>query len=100
MPHSTFAGSGFSNHLNTRERGTLGNNGARNISSSNSATPSDIVSSHQEVIRTSSSSATLVSMNSADTANKYHYQQSLQQQNQKSTGTSSVASDSITGNEK
>ena len=99
MLHSNFAGSGFSNHLNTRERGTLGNSGARNASS-NSATPSDIISSHQEVIRTSSSSATLVSMNSADTANKYHYQQSLQQQNQKSTGTSSVASDSITGKEK
>ena len=92
-----FVGSGIVNSCsNNRERGTMGNIGAKCASAStNSGTLSEITSSHQEVIRTSSSSAALISVNNADSLTKHNYYQS--QNHQKSTGASSITSDSITG---
>jgi hypothetical protein len=73
----------------------MGNNGAKTSSAStNSGALSDTNSSHQETPRNSSSSAALVNMNT-DPSSKYSF---YQQSHQKSTGTSSITSDSVTGN--
>lgn len=82
---------GFSN---IRERGNIGNNGAKSASvSTHSGALSDTTSSHQEVSRTSSSSAALVNISGTDSSTRYGYYQA----HQKSTGTPSITSDSVTG---
>ena len=74
-----------------RDRVTVGNNGAKI-----SAALSDTSHSHQEVMRSSSSSAALVNANNTETSSKYNYYQ-MHQNIQKSTGTSSITSESVTG---
>ena len=85
----------FNGSSNNRERGTMTNNGAKTSSAStNSGAHSDTNSVHHETLRTSNSSAALVNMNT-DSSTKYGF---YHQSHQKSTGTSSITSDSVTGN--
>ena len=79
-----------SSHSN-RDRAAVGNNGAKI-----SAALSDTSHSHQEVMRSSSSSAALVNANNTENSSKCNYYQ-MHQNIQKSTGTSSITSDSVTG---
>ena len=77
---------------NNRERGNVANNGAKASSvSANSSALSDTSSTHQEFNKTSNKSAGLNNANNTDFT-KYNYQA-----HQRSTGTSSVASGSLTG---
>ena len=81
---------------NNRDRGSVGNTGAKTSATNTSGSLSETNQSHPEVLRSSSSSAALVNANNTENSNKYNYYQ-MQHNNQKSTGTSSITSDSITG---
>jgi len=91
------SGTGQPNGMsNNRDRGSVGNTGAKTSATNTSGSLSETNQSHPEVLRSSSSSAALVNANNTENSNKYnHYQ--MQHNNQKSTGTSSITSDSITG---
>ena len=92
-----YIGTGQPNGMsNNRDRGSVGNTGAKTSATNTSGSLSETNQSHPEVLRSSSSSAALVNANNTENSNKYnHYQ--MQHNNQKSTGTSSITSDSITG---